>query len=386
MLNGKQDMTLQAHRGSYKTSCVSVAIAIMMITNPNRNILFMRKTDTDVIEIVSQVRRMLVSPYAARITEAMYGEPLALVRDNSYEIDTSVRHGASGASQLLGMGIGGSLTGKHAYTIITDDIVNIRDRVSRAERERTKTVYQELQNIRNPGGRIINAGTPWHKEDSFTLMPNIERYDCHSTGLLNAEQIAGLRASMTPSLFASNYELRHIATEDALFDTPPNFTPDVTRIYNGIAHIDAAYGGQDGSAFTIARKHGDTIYVLGKLRKTHIDNCLDEYLALTAHYKAGSIDTESNADKGYLAKEIRRRGGFANEPYHEGMNKFIKISTYLKRCWSRIVFLDDTDSDYINEILDYTEDAEHDDCADSLASIIRRLEKPSGIITSSFRM
>jgi len=358
----------------------------MMITNPNRNILFMRKTDTDVIEIVSQVRRMLVSPYAARITEAMYGEPLALVRDNSYEIDTSVRHGASGASQLLGMGIGGSLTGKHAYTIITDDIVNIRDRVSRAERERTKTVYQELQNIRNPGGRIINAGTPWHKEDSFTLMPNIERYDCHSTGLLNAEQIAGLRASMTPSLFASNYELRHIATEDALFDTPPNFTPDVTRIYNGIAHIDAAYGGQDGSAFTIARKHGDTIYVLGKLRKTHIDNCLDEYLALTAHYKAGSIDTESNADKGYLAKEIRRRGGFANEPYHEGMNKFIKISTYLKRCWSRIVFLDDTDSDYINEILDYTEDAEHDDCADSLASIIRRLEKPSGIITSSFRM
>lgn len=64
---------------------------------------------------------------------------------------------------MLGIGIGGSLTGKHADIVITDDIVNLRDRMSAAERERTIAVYRELQNIKNRGGRIINTGTPWHK-------------------------------------------------------------------------------------------------------------------------------------------------------------------------------------------------------------------------------
>ena len=38
MLNGEEDMTLQAHRGSYKTTCLSVVIPILIVTNPNRNI------------------------------------------------------------------------------------------------------------------------------------------------------------------------------------------------------------------------------------------------------------------------------------------------------------------------------------------------------------
>ena len=73
-----------------------------------------------------------------------------------------------GSYQLLGIGLRASITGKHAYYVITDDICNLTDRISRAERERTKLQYDELQNIRNRGGRIINLGTPWHKEDVFT--------------------------------------------------------------------------------------------------------------------------------------------------------------------------------------------------------------------------
>ena len=69
-------------------------------------------------------------------------------------------------------------TGKHAYYVITDDICNIDDRISRAERQHTIAQYDELQNIRNRGGRIINLGTPWHKDDVFGRMPNIHRYDC----------------------------------------------------------------------------------------------------------------------------------------------------------------------------------------------------------------
>ena len=39
---------------------------------------------------------------------------------------------------------------------LVDEVIEL-DRQSRAERERTKQIYQELQNLRNPGGRIINT-------------------------------------------------------------------------------------------------------------------------------------------------------------------------------------------------------------------------------------
>ena len=52
MLTTKSDKTLQAHRGSYKTTCVSVVLALLIILLPNKRILFMRKTDSDVKEIM----------------------------------------------------------------------------------------------------------------------------------------------------------------------------------------------------------------------------------------------------------------------------------------------------------------------------------------------
>ena len=59
MAFGKEDATLQGHRNSYKTTCLSIALAIVMILFPNRRILFMRKTDDDVKEIIKQVRNIL---------------------------------------------------------------------------------------------------------------------------------------------------------------------------------------------------------------------------------------------------------------------------------------------------------------------------------------
>ncbi len=82
---------------------------------------------------------------------------------------------------------------------------------------------------------------------------------------------------------------------------------------------------------------------------------------------------EKNADKGYLAKEMNKVG-LSPFLYSETMNKFVKISTYLRKEWSNIRWLEETDPEYVNEILDYSEFAEHDDCPDSAASLIRRME------------
>ena len=374
MLLSDEDFTLQAHRGSYKTTCLSVALAIMMIVFPDKTIIFMRKTDDDVVEVIRQVAIILANDIFHDLAEAIHGRPVTLARASSTEITTTAYASPRGAVQLLGIGINGSLTGKHADIVITDDIVNLKDRISAAEREKTKAIYQELQNIRNPGGRIINTGTPWHKDDAFSIMPPPARFDCYQTGLLDKKQLEQLRQSMSPSLFAANYELKHIAAEDALFDTIPKETTEAALLRDGVAHIDAAYGGEDFTAFTCARRIGDTVYLYGRLWHGHVDTVLDAIVADCERLMCQPVFCETNADKSYLSKELRRRG-LNTRPYAEKQNKHYKISTYLRKWWRNIVVLQGTDRAYIDQILDYTEQADHDDAPDSAACVCRILDR-----------
>lgn len=372
MIRGKSDRTLQAHRGSYKTTCVSIALALIIVLLPKDKTLFIRKTDNDVKEVIAQVRKILESQQIRYFVRCIYGTDFRITKSNTGELSTNLSTDIKGTSQLVGVGIGGSLTGKHFDRIFTDDIVNVQDRLSKAERDRTKTVYQELQNIKNRDGRIFNTGTPWHKDDAFNLMPNPEKWDCYSTGLISPDELSEIRSKMVPSLFAANYELRHIASDDVLF-TEPQTGFERTLAEQGECHVDAAYGGEDYTAFTICKKRDGYYYIFGKLWKKHVEDCTDDIIKFRKEFNAGAINCERNGDKGYFAKEIRNKGERAFA-YHENMNKFLKISTYLKTNWMNVRFVDGTDKEYIEQICDYTEFAEHDDAPDSAASIIRVLQ------------
>lgn len=372
-LYSADDQTLLAHRGSYKTTDISLFLAIHTVERPNENVMFFRKTDDDVTEVITQAQKILKSPVMGKIVYELYGTGLVFLKENNSEIMTNLCTSAKGVSQVVGLGIGTSITGKHADIVATDDIVNLKDRTSRAEREKTKTLYMELQNIKNRSGRFINTGTPWHKDDAISIMPNVKKFDCYSTGLISRKELEKLRQSMSDSLFAANYELKHIADKDAMFKGP-KFTDDESLIYNGSAHIDAGYDGEDGTAYTVLKKTSDGWIGFGKRWNRHVDDCLIEICRCHERLRAGSISCEKNADKGYLAKELRGLGLLA-DPYDESMNKYVKISTYLRKHWKNITWLEDTDPEYIQEILDYSEFAAHDDSPDSAASLIRRLEK-----------
>ena len=374
MLLGHEDMTLLAHRGSCKTTCLSFAMAASLLTFPRRNILFMRKTDEDVVEVIRQVKNILRTDAMRRLSALIYGAPVEVAKTDMFTVQTSCYVAMRGAPQLQGLGIGGSLTGKHADLVVTDDIVNLQDRLSAAERQRTRSVYQELQNIRNPGGRILNTGTPWHPEDAISLMPNIRRCDCYHSGLLSEKEILRLRGAMSPSLFAANYELRHVASEGALFGARPPEDGDIALLRDGLAHVDAAYGGGDYTALTCGRIVGDTLYLYGRLWPGHIDQAMDEIIAECETLLCGPIHVETNGDKGCIARELRKRGALVR-PYAESMNKHLKIATYLRRWWPRTVFIQGTDPAYIDQILDYTAQSPHDDAPDSAASLVRALER-----------
>lgn len=373
MVRGKDDKSLMAHRNSYKTTCVSVALAEIIILLPRLRTMFMRKTDTDIKEVVKQVQKILKDPHTLYLTQCIYGVNLSLSTETATEIQTNLSTDIKGTSQLVGIGTGGSLTGKHFDRIFTDDIINVQDRISKAERDRTKLVYQELQNIKNRGGRIYNTLTPWHKDDASTLMPAPEKYTCYDTGIMTPEDIQEKKESMTPALFCANYELRHIASEDVIFDDPAQGAKP-EYIHNGIAHVDSAFNGSDYTAFTIMNYSDGKLYVLGKMWRKHVEDCYDDIIGLWKGNLCGKLYTEDNADKGFVARDLKTKEVRA-VTYSETMNKHIKIVTYLKAVWKYIVFVDGTDPEYIEQICDYTEDAEHDDAPDSCACLARMMWK-----------
>lgn len=164
------------------------------------------------------------------------------------------------------------------------------------------------------------------------------------------------------------------AAEGALFTTYPEFTDNEELLYNGIAHVDASYGGSDFTAFTCGKRDGDKLYLYGKLWNRHVDTVVDFIAQKTHELRCSPIYMETNADKGYLGREFQRNGE-QTRMYNEYQNKFFKIATFLRKWWPNIVFLEGTDKAYISQILSYTEAAEHDDAPDSAACICRILDR-----------
>ena len=375
---GTGDYTLQAHRGSYKSSSLAVAIALIMILDPTHNIIFLRKADSDVAEMLRMVIKILKQQIMSDISTVIQGVPVEIVTENMDQISTNLWTSPMGAPQLLGLGIKSSITGKHAQYVITDDICNIQDYQYTAERDHTKLQYDELQNIRNRGGRIINLGTPWHKKDVFRKMPNIHRYDCYTTGLISPVQLARLRKSMAPRLFAANYELKLLAGSELVFTEPPRMDDktyeflDQNPLYGGAAHIDAAYGGSDYTALTLSNKDPKTgtIYMCGKLWHKPVQRILPQIISEIKEHGCWRVACESNADHGFL-KGALRSDFMSIKSYYETQNKKIKIQTHLFKCWPNIVFIQGTDPAYLRQIMEYTENAEHDDAPDSAATSCR---------------
>ena len=164
------------------------------------------------------------------------------------------------------------------------------------------------------------------------------------------------------------------ASEGALFTTYPTFTEDEKRLYDGIAHVDASYGGADYTAFTCGRRKGDTLYLYGKLWHRHVDTLIDAIVMDAHRLRCAPLYLETNADKGFLGREFHRLGEQVRL-YNEHQNKFFKIATYLRKWWPNIIFLEGTDKAYISQILSFVEGAEHDDAPDSAACVCRILDR-----------
>lgn len=204
-----------------------------------------------------------------------------------------------------------------------------------------------------------------------------QTYSIDDNPFLSREFVDNLKKEYAGTVLYDRYILGLWAASDgALFTVYPRFTKDERLLFDGVAHVDAAYGGADSTAFTCGRRYGDQLYLYGRLWHAHVDTVMGAISTRMKQLRCAPVHLERNADKGFLGREFQRLGDMTRV-YDEHQNKFFKIATYLRKWWPNIVFLEGTDKAYISQIMSYTEEAEHDDAPDSAACICRILDRRS---------
>jgi len=369
--------SLQAHRGAYKsTAILQIGCVWWLLFNPDDRIAIIRKSYNDASELLKTISNILKMETIQYIFYNVQGKIPRLIIDRDNKLTLEAKKTSTPEGNIDAYGIDTGITGKHYDKIICDDIITIRDRISKAEREKVKLIVQELQtNIIDPRKPISFVGTPWHKDDAWGLCPKPLQYDVYTTKILTAEDIQAKKKLTSPSLFSANYELEHIASEDTMFKDLTFKRWSFTEKTGCYSHLDAKYSGQDTNGLTFMEKKKDgRIQAIGFTSTEHIDKWIDSGFVKSkvCKYKCKMMYNETNADKGYLAENISDQG-IRVDTYHERLNKHIKISTFLYRHWSEIDWDPDTDPEYLNQILDYMEGSEPDDCPDSASSLIRKM-------------
>ena len=365
--------TLQAHRNSYKTTSILLVGCIWyLLFNPNCRIGIIRKTFTDAAEIIEAINLAMERVEVQELFKAVHGEYPRFKIRRAGRTTFSFKETNTPECSLNAHGTDYGITGKHYDRIIGDDMITLRDRLSGADRKKTKEVLRELMtNIIEPGKPFSLIGTPWHRDDAWTLVSNPLCFPVDSCNILTPEQIEEKRKLTTPSLYAANYLLKHQADEDQLFSDPiTDFWEYSCRSVWG--HIDAAYDGNhtNGLTFMGRRKDGQ-LQGAGYTYPGHAEKWIKKIKARYDKYRTSGIFVEKNADKGWIAS-LLKKAGMNVIPYHEKDNKHMKITTHLYGAWPGMVWDKDADPDYLLQICDYMEGEEPDDCADSAASLIRQ--------------
>jgi len=363
---------IQAHRGSYKTTAVAEIGSIFnMLFRPDERIAIVRKTYSAAAEVTQTIAIMMQMPELKALFKAAHGFYPKPVIEREGKLLYNFKSTVTPEGSVAAHGLDYGLTGKHYDRILLDDFVTLKDRVSKAERDKSKEVLREIMtNIIDPGQPVTFIGTPWHKSDAWELCPDPLKWDVFKAGILTEEEIEQKKKTTTPVLYAANYLLQHLSDDQALF-RDPQFCVWDPALRHSVAQLDAAYDGDHFNAFTVMKKKSNgRVQALGKVYPGNVKDWYDKITEYYKKYWCDAIYNESNADKGFLADELRKRKMNVRE-YPEKENKHIKISTHLYRLWPLIDWDPDTDDEYLEQVLDYREGQEPDDAPDSAASLAR---------------
>jgi len=380
---------LQAFRGSYKsTSVLLIGCIRWMLFHPDDRIGIIRKNVGAAREYTNTVAAAMALPELKELFRYAHGVyPRITQRDGRYQ--WNFKKTLTPEGNVTPLGIDGSLTGAHFDKVLTDDIITVKDKLSRAERERTKEMVHEIAtNIIDPGKGSTWIGTPWHREDAWgeiNAFCDIAKFPISKYNFLSKDEVERKKITTTPFLYAINYELE-IGKDESLLFSDPIYSKgwDFTK-RDAIAHLDTAFDGDHYNALTIIvplRGSGEsTVYqAIGFTYAGHVRDWYSKIKSLCNQYRVKTLYVETNADKGMSAKDLTGMG-LRIKPYDESQNKHYKISTNLYKFWNNIEWAPESDDEYMLQVTDYKEGSSPDDAPDSAASLLREAFTKGGSVS-----
>lgn len=387
--NGKDEHVLMAHRGSYKTSAITeVGTIWYLMFHPDARIFIVRKTFTESAENLRNIVNMMMIPEVSELLRLAWFGPkskdqwsFTTKREGRFEL--SVKKSKTKENSVMCFGIDSGFTGYHCTKFIADDTVTLRDRLSQADRDKTKIVIQELRsNIIEHGGDVGTfTGTPWkagtaETGDAYCILPPARKYPVNSTGILTPEQIEDIKTKTTKTLFSINYNLTFEEAEDQLFREPMMGDIDWDTVTDIQGHLDASYQGDHTSALTImGRLPNGKLAAIGWTNPGNVKEWLPFILKKLVEYKVKKFHAENNADRGFVMEILRRQPAFMQShiwpcEYREDTNKTVKIASYALEAWPDTMWDNKCDENYLAQLTTYITDQLPDDCADSYASLV----------------
>jgi len=390
---------IQAHRGAYKTTAITeIGTIWWWLFHPQDRIALIRKTFTAAADSLSVIRQLMEREEIRELFRLVHGKAPEFTEKRADRLTFDFKRSITKEGSLGAYGINNLPTGLHVDRALCDDIVTDDDRYSKAEREKTIRSTQELlSNIIDRGKSVMFVGTPWHKDDAWTHVINaacplgVSKYPRDVTGLISDTEFAKICRLNTPAMIAANYELRHVASDDLLFQARARDGQwDYTLKTPAVGHLDAKFDGDHTTALTIMQETNEIapngrkwIQCRTLISPKHVELCAYEIVDRCIRLRVRHFYNENNPDKGatyrMLMGKFRARGYTINTSkaadiynYQERQNKQYKIQTHLLHHWPNIIWdMVDSDRKAIDQICDYQEGAEPDDAPDSVASLLR---------------
>lgn len=166
MALGSDRVLLLEPREHLKTTALSEVYPLYRILhNPEIRILLVHKPYREAKGYIQVIRDHLEQNQLLRET---FGNYVRRTRWSDEQLTISRRRGVAKEPTVMAASPEHDPVGGHFHIIIADDIVGLKDRYSRAEREKTLRYYQSLYPMLLAGGQFILVGTRWHMADAYT--------------------------------------------------------------------------------------------------------------------------------------------------------------------------------------------------------------------------
>jgi hypothetical protein len=367
---------------------------------------------------------IILATYGADLSEDFSRYHLNLMRSEEYkdifpefELDEAAqsakRYQTTQGGLCISCGVGGPIYGRGAdYGLIDDPIKDWEQARSNTQLDHIWDWYKGFVTRLHKGGGIAIAMHRWRDIDLVgRILERDKEFGEWTTLMLSAvgelteiihdplrrktgealwpteydeKELARIKREVGSRVWSAQYQQNPINNETNLFPDPiyeePPQDPETKQILlkTIMGYLDPAYSDGDNADFcalTIGSesKYEQKAYILaGYIWRATIDKSYDKIEAFYKQHNLSLLIVEINKDEGAVAYELRKRGLNVQEN-RAVKNKYLRITDNVLKNWSSIRFSRAVTNQYMTQVLEYYELAQHDDAPDSLAAFCERI-------------